>query len=718
MKEITTFDVFIDEEDELGVDKISLVKRPAIETNFVYMNEEAAEEYKQIYLSEDEKKIVTGPALIPNLEIIRKDDAGEPYYIKYSAEQIEKMAQRFFKDKDQYSVNKDHKTDVQDVYIYESWIVGENDKAKDMGFDVPKGTWMISMKVENDEIWNGVKSGKYKGFSIEGLFKFKKSNRLVQQKKWTRKNINSSNVDKVMFNDETNELVVQFNDGDRYTYFDIDFVEFYSVVDGLAECKTKGENKWGEWYVDKTPSVGAAVWQYLIDTGKAYRKGGSFQEEVSLEKISFDYDETLTTDAGMKKAKELIDAGNDVYIISARSDKEPMLNRAKELGIPESRVIATGSNKAKVEKVKELDIKKHYDNNADVIKELGTIGEKFEMVQLVHPGASETEEEFIGRCMGDDKMNSEYPDQAQRTAVCYAYWDEKQSVELETYNDYPESAKNAAKRALEWADKNGWGDCGTPVGKARANQLAKGENISEETISRMASFARHLQNKDVPYSEGCGGLMVDAWGGQAGIEWAQNKLKEIRQSNLEKDTKNNNINMASAILKDGSTLYTDAETMEVGVEVYFMNGEEKIKPEAGEYVLEDGSTVVVGEDAKIAEIKPASSDVVEAEQGMKDKKETKMEIDPMLQEQFDAIKGMLENLNLKIDALTSSESEDMAKVKQSLENFEVKLEKISVESELKSVETIDSKKKIAQSEMENKKSVLDYNLITKYNKKF
>lgn len=100
-------------------------------------------------------------------------------------------------------------------------------------------------------------------------------------------------------------------------------------------------------------------------------------------------------------------------------------------------------------------------------------------------------------------------------------------VELESYTDYPESASNNAKRALEWAEKNGWGDCGTPVGKQRANQLAKKEPISRETIARMAAFRRHEQNKDTPYSEGCGGLMWDAWGGESGIAWAERKLKQI-----------------------------------------------------------------------------------------------------------------------------------------------------------------------------------------------
>ncbi len=100
-------------------------------------------------------------------------------------------------------------------------------------------------------------------------------------------------------------------------------------------------------------------------------------------------------------------------------------------------------------------------------------------------------------------------------------------TKLESYTDYPESASNNAKRALEWAEKNGWGSCGTDVGKQRANQLAKKEGISRDTISRMASFKRHQQNKDVPYSEGCGGLMWDAWGGTSGVEWAINKLKKL-----------------------------------------------------------------------------------------------------------------------------------------------------------------------------------------------
>jgi len=96
-----------------------------------------------------------------------------------------------------------------------------------------------------------------------------------------------------------------------------------------------------------------------------------------------------------------------------------------------------------------------------------------------------------------------------------------------TYTDYPEAAVNNAKRALKWVEANGWGTCGTPVGKIRAHQIATRSPLSRDTIARMASFKRHQQYRDVPYTEGCGGLMWDAWGGTAGVEWAIRKLKEI-----------------------------------------------------------------------------------------------------------------------------------------------------------------------------------------------
>lgn len=106
----------------------------------------------------------------------------------------------------------------------------------------------------------------------------------------------------------------------------------------------------------------------------------------------------------------------------------------------------------------------------------------------------------------------------------------KQRVDMESYSDYPDGVKNNAKRALEYADKNGWGSCGTPVGKQRANQLSKGEPISVDTIKRMYSFlSRHEGDlvSSTAYGDGCGKLMYDAWGGKAGLGWSRNKLRQL-----------------------------------------------------------------------------------------------------------------------------------------------------------------------------------------------
>lgn len=116
---------------------------------------------------------------------------------------------------------------------------------------------------------------------------------------------------------------------------------------------------------------------------------------------------------------------------------------------------------------------------------------------------------------------------------CVPIKEEQSAQKFASYNDYPEAAKTNACRAVKWAEKNGWGDCLQAEGKNRANQLCKGENISEDTIARMSAFRRHQQHKDVPYEEGCGGIAWDAWGGDAGIDWAERKLNQIRKEDTE-----------------------------------------------------------------------------------------------------------------------------------------------------------------------------------------
>jgi hypothetical protein len=110
----------------------------------------------------------------------------------------------------------------------------------------------------------------------------------------------------------------------------------------------------------------------------------------------------------------------------------------------------------------------------------------------------------------------------------------KDLLKLETYNDYPESAKNNAKKVLKWRDEHGDEVKGmTRTGWTRANQLAKGENISRSTIARMASFKRHQKNAEVsaefkstPWKDR-GYVAWLGWGGTSGVNWAIKKLESI-----------------------------------------------------------------------------------------------------------------------------------------------------------------------------------------------
>jgi hypothetical protein len=288
-------ELVIDEDDlDSGIEAVSVVESPAIEENFIALKKHELE-LKEI---DKEKRILMGAALVPNKQIYRRNDKNEEYYIYFSEDTVRKASELFLMRSNQNNATYEHEKKLNGMSVVESWLIEDEklDKSKKYGFNLPKGTWMISMKVNNEEVWKDVKDGKVKGFSIEGYF------------------------------------------ADRY--------------------------------------------------------------EMKQEQI-----------------------------------------------------------------------------------------EKQETIELLK---------------------------------------ELLNVNLESYTDYPKAASKNAQTALNYAEKNGWGSCGTAVGKQRANQLAKGEAISEETISRMAAFERHRQNSDKELGDGCGRLMWLAWGGDEGIEWAQRKLKQIR----------------------------------------------------------------------------------------------------------------------------------------------------------------------------------------------
>ena len=165
-------ELVIDEESEefSGIEAISVVESPAIEEEFIALKNE-----DQIRLAEvsKEKRLLMGAALIPDKPIYRKSEDNE-FYIYFSKETVAKASQMFLKSGNQGQATMEHASKkLEGMTVVESWIVEDlvHDKSKKYGLDMPIGTWMVSMKVDNDEIWNNyVKKNKIKGFSIEGYF--------------------------------------------------------------------------------------------------------------------------------------------------------------------------------------------------------------------------------------------------------------------------------------------------------------------------------------------------------------------------------------------------------------------------------------------------------------------------------------------------------------------------------------------------------------------
>ena len=151
--------------EEDGVNIISLVEFPAVERNFIQLS-------KEVKLSlNEEKRELLGVALIPDFPIYRRDEQGE-YYITFSAEAIRKAAIDFYKKLNVNMADVEHSHDMENgITYFQSLIVDKDNGICPTAFkDLPDGTWIVGCKVDNDEVWNAVKSGEVKGFSIDGYF--------------------------------------------------------------------------------------------------------------------------------------------------------------------------------------------------------------------------------------------------------------------------------------------------------------------------------------------------------------------------------------------------------------------------------------------------------------------------------------------------------------------------------------------------------------------
>jgi hypothetical protein len=164
------FELVLDEEKLLhGVDAISIVEHPAIEEDFITLSKDYKFEFKEV---DNEKRILMGAAMIPEKPIYRRDGE-EEYYVFFTKETIQRAAELYLTNGKQGNATLEHQAKLTGLTLVESWIIedSQKDKSAAYGLEYPVGTWMVSMKVNNDDVWEEyVKEGRVKGFSIEGWF--------------------------------------------------------------------------------------------------------------------------------------------------------------------------------------------------------------------------------------------------------------------------------------------------------------------------------------------------------------------------------------------------------------------------------------------------------------------------------------------------------------------------------------------------------------------
>lgn len=263
-----------DDESIEGIDLISFVKDPAIMRKGIKLNNQ----FK--FAIDEDKMIVVAPALIPDLPIFRRDETGKEYYITFTKDTIEGLVKKFNRNIKTQALNVDHTEEIAPAYILESWIKEDEvyDKSVKYGFnDVPVGSWFISSQITDKEFWNNdVKNGGKYGYSIEGFLDLELSNMKLEI---LEGDLSSSNVSGYRYNTNNNELIIEFNDGSRYKYSNVDFIRFENIILGDATCISEGENDFGSWFIGKNPSVGAAVYEFLVKDNIPYQKLSTISEE-------------------------------------------------------------------------------------------------------------------------------------------------------------------------------------------------------------------------------------------------------------------------------------------------------------------------------------------------------------------------------------------------------------------------------------------------------
>jgi len=171
MKETKIVELVIADNEELAIDAISLVTSPAIESEFVFFGKE--KNNLTFAKVDEEKRMLISPALIPEKTIFRHDpQTSSDYFVFFSKATVRKASELYLKHNNHHKATYQHQDRISGILTVESWIIEDSklDKSTLYGFSLPVGTWMVKLKIDNDEIWSKIKDGELKGLSIEGYF--------------------------------------------------------------------------------------------------------------------------------------------------------------------------------------------------------------------------------------------------------------------------------------------------------------------------------------------------------------------------------------------------------------------------------------------------------------------------------------------------------------------------------------------------------------------
>jgi hypothetical protein len=310
------------EDDEDEVFAISLVEAPAIESDFIYFDKEEI----QFAKVDNEERILLGPILIPEKRILRVDGQGQPYHVFFTKDTVKKIAQNYLMKKYNDKATLEHDKSIKGVNLVESWVKsGKLDKSNNYGLNLAEGTWVGMFKITDDKIWNDyVKTGKVKGFSIEGLFEHKLIN--------ASEIILSKHIEELNENEATillGQIKALIRKDNRFKSKErIEFESYSDYGSGISNNAKRGIE-----LNDKNGNKCAT------QTGKIRAQQLANGEPISVETIKRMYSYLSRAETYYDNAESPNDCGNISYLLwGGKAGLSWSRNKLRELGLVELEV--------------------------------------------------------------------------------------------------------------------------------------------------------------------------------------------------------------------------------------------------------------------------------------------------------------------------------------------------------------------------------------------